>query len=84
MDGVVAGGADHQGFAAPFHHELCPCGLCRSGVAEVGKLSDVVNRDLVLLLADLASAPEQPFGQLFAGVDDPFRGAVDEDRLRLP
>jgi hypothetical protein len=76
MDGVVAGGADHQGFAAPFHHELCPCGLCRSGWAEVGEFSDVVNRDVAVVPADLAPAPKQPLRQLFASIGDPFRGAV--------
>src|SRR5918997_3556226 len=80
----VAGYADHEGFTSPFRHELGPHGLCRSGLAEVGEFADVVNNGIVRLLADLTFSREQPKWQLFAGVADPFRDAVVEDRFLLP
>src|SRR6266851_10431451 len=54
------------------------------GLAEVGEFTDVMNNHIVLLLTDLASSPEQPERHLLAGVDDPFRDAVGDDRFGLP
>jgi hypothetical protein len=44
----------------------------------------VVNLDVVRLLAELASAFEQPGDQLPVGVDGPGVLAVGEDRVLLP
>src|SRR3974377_2435488 len=84
MDGVMAFRADHERLAPPFHHEPSPSGLFRSGFAEIGELADLVNCHAARLPANLAFSPEQPQGQLFAGIGDPFRNAVGEDRPGLP
>ena len=56
----MAGYADHEGLASPFRHELGPHGLCRSGLAEVGEFTDVVNNNIARLLTDLTFSREQP------------------------
>src|SRR5215472_11319030 len=83
MNSVMAFRADHECFAPPFRHQPCPFGLSWSRLAEVGELADVVNCHVARLPADLAFPAEQPQGQFFAGVADPFRDAVGDDRLSL-
>ncbi|HET6919827.1 MAG TPA: hypothetical protein VFI46_10225 [Jiangellaceae bacterium] len=56
MDEFVAGGADHEGFAASFGHEFCPCGLRLSRLVEVGEFADVVDVHRAGVLAHLAPA----------------------------
>jgi len=67
MDGVVAGYADHEGFASPFRHEFGPHGLCRSGSAEVGEFADVVNNNIARLLADLTFPASSRSGSSLRG-----------------
>src|SRR5215471_5735744 len=84
VDQVVAVAADHEGLAADLSHELGPFGLRLAGPVEDGQRADVVNRDVVRSLAELASSPEQPGDQLPVGVDGPGVLAVGEDRVLLP
>ena len=84
MDQVVAVAADHEGLAADLSHELGPFGLRLAGPVEDGQRADVVNRDVVRSLAELASSIEQPGDQPPVGVDRPGVGAVGEHRVLLP
>jgi len=84
VNGVMAFRACHECLAPPFRHEPCPFGLSRSWLPEIGELADLVNCHVSRPPADLALSPEQPQGQLFAGIGNPFRDAVDYDRFFLP
>ena len=84
MDVVVAGGADHEGLAPAFRHDLRPCRLWPSWGGEMSQLGDVVHLHLAGVLTHLAPSPEEPGDQLLV-VDGGWDGlAVGEDRVALP
>ena len=84
VDGIVAVAADHQGFAAPLSHDLRPFGLSSTGFGECGQRSNVVHRDAVGSLAELAPARLEPTDQFLVRVDRPGRDAVGENRAFVP
>src|SRR3954451_24513403 len=84
MDMVMAGGADHKGFASPVRHCLGPLGLERSGYAEVGQLANVVDLHVVRLLAYLARIREESGDELLLRIVDPDRLTVSDRRRFLP
>src|SRR3954466_13316770 len=84
MDMVMAGGADHKGFASPGRHCLGPLGLERSGYAEVGQLANVVDLHVVRLLAYLARIREESGDELLLRIVDPDRLTVSDRRRFLP
>ena len=51
VDGVVAGGADHEGLASFGRHEHRPRGLAWSGLPEAGELADLVHVHLARVAA---------------------------------
>jgi hypothetical protein len=56
----MAAPADHQGFPALAAHEVHPCGSVGLPVpVEVGKFSNLMDLNVIGLLADLAHAPSQ-------------------------
>ena len=56
VDGLVAGGADHEGLPAHLGHELRPRGLWLSRPGEVGEFADLVDFHPGTLVAPLAPA----------------------------
>ena len=56
----------------------------RSGLAEVGELSDVVDLHLAGLLADLADVREESCDEFLVRVVDPGRLTVGDRRRFLP
>jgi hypothetical protein len=54
VDVVMAGVADHEGFAAPIAHGLFPSGWWVAGPGAVGEPPDVVHLHLAVALADFA------------------------------
>jgi hypothetical protein len=83
VDGLVAGGAGHEGLPAHGGHELGPRGLWPSRPGEVGEFADLVDFHPGTLVAPLAPPGAEPDDQLPAAGG---RGglAVGEDRLSLP
>ena len=53
---LVAGGADHEGLAAPFGHELCPFRLWLTLSFEVGEFSHLMDLDGAVTAAQFAPA----------------------------
>jgi hypothetical protein len=64
VDGLVAGGADHEGLPAHLGHELCPRGLWPSRPGEVGEFADLVDFYPGTLVAPLAPPGAEPDDQL--------------------
>jgi hypothetical protein len=84
VDGVVAGGADHEGLAPFPGHEVRPLGLWPSWPGEVGELADLMNFHHGPLLAPLAPGREEPADQLLAAGGGQGWLAVIKDRFALP
>ncbi len=81
----MAAGADHEGLAPTFGHELIPGGLRPPRVFEIGEFADVVDIHRAGLLAQLTPSRLKPGDQLFAADGDRARGAIGQDRvLRAP
>src|SRR6266508_6019578 len=85
MDVVMAGLADHEGFASSSSHDLHPAGLVRlAGTDEVGECADVMNLNGSRVVADLAPALAEPGDELASPrVGCPAGHAVGEDRVVL-
>ena len=67
VDLGVAGGADHEGLAAPPRHDLHPFGLVwLSGLTEILEFADLVHAHLVRLPTELAPSRQEPVDQLCA------------------
>jgi hypothetical protein len=61
----MAGPADHECFPAFGGHDVHPLGPIDSpGPGEIGELTDLMDFDISVLLADLAHAPEKSFHDL--------------------
>jgi hypothetical protein len=84
VDMIVAGLADHNGFASPFRHGLCPRGLVWPSCVEIGQFADLVDLHRVRAVAELASSLKESCNDFLAAVDDLGRCAVDDDRVFLP
>jgi hypothetical protein len=84
VDGVVAGGADHEGLSPLSRHQFRPQRLWLSRFAKMGELADMVNFDVARVLARLASSSPEPFDQLLATDDARGWFTVGQDRFALP
>src|SRR5580693_2576836 len=80
MDPGMAVGADDEGLAPHLRHEGGPRGLARPWFAELLERGDLVDDHRGAVLAQLAYPLEKPVDQLLAGVADPGRGGVTDDR----
>ena len=80
VDPGMAVGADDEGLAPHFRHECGPRGLARPSHAEVLERGDLVDGHCGAVLAQLAPPLAEPVDQLLAGVADPGRGGVTDDR----
>ena len=80
MDPGMAVGADDEGLAPHLCHECGPRGLARPGPAELLERGDLVDCHRGAVLAQLAYPLGEPVDQLLAGVADPGRGGVTDDR----
>ena len=80
VDVLVACRADDKGLAPHSCHERGPRGLARPGPAEVAERGDLVNGHRGAVLAQLAPPLAEPVDQLLAGIADPGRGGVMDDR----
>lgn len=80
----MAGRADHEGLASLCCHECDPCWLAGAGVCEVGEFGDVVHLHGAAVVAELASVPQEPGDELFAGQGIPAGEAVVDDRCFAP
>jgi hypothetical protein len=67
MDLVVAGRANHEGFASLGCHEPGPRWLAVAGVCEVDQPGDVLHLHLAAVLAQLAPVPLEPGDDLGYG-----------------
>ncbi|MCA1709865.1 MAG: hypothetical protein LC808_43925 [Actinobacteria bacterium] len=77
----MAGPADHQGFPALAAHEVHPCGSVGLPVpVEVGKFSNLMDLNVIGLLADLAHVPEESLDDLAVAVWGGIRDTVREHR----
>ena len=78
----MAGLADHKGLASHFRHDFRPH-RSRFQCVEISEFTDVMDLNLALVLADLASTDEESTDQLRAPDDDRGYRTVGEDRVSL-
>ena len=77
--------ADHEGLPTLVHHDIHPFGPAGlSDLGEVGKLTDLMNFDISVPLADLAHAPEKSLNDLPVAVWSRIRRPIDGDRIPVP
>ena len=81
VDGVVAGGADHEGLASLGRHERRPLRLAWPGLPKAGQLADLVHQHLARVAAQLAPPCQEPVDQLLAGVGGRFGDTVIQVRV---
>jgi hypothetical protein len=82
VDGLMAGGADHEGLAVHPGHELRPSGLSPSCPYEVGELADLVDFHGGQRVAPLAAPGPEPDGQLLAAGGQVGKAVGDDCLIR--
>ncbi len=84
MDGIVTRLADHKGLPPFGCHDRRPCWLVGSGLTEPREFGDVVNHHRADVLTQLAPAPHEPVDDLFAGIGNPNRSTINDNRALVP